>query len=159
MVHCFLLWQHERSLRATMELRRNHLGGHRSKNNDAHGATAGMAAKHKIVGSIRAMKRESTTECSISNRSQTRSALKFRTARQFLCISIFNMDLDGACRSVGRCSESLISFLQRIAVCHQRLEVQNTVRQETHGLRPRVVIAVDEFEIDLGSHVSGPPLV
>jgi len=142
-----------------MELRRNHLGGHRSFNNDAHGATAGMAVKRKIVGSIRAMKRESTTECSISNRSQTRSALKFRVAQRFLCISIFNMDLYGACRSVGGCSESLIGLLQRIAMRHQRLEVQNAVGQETHGLRPRVVIAVDEFEIDLKTHVSLPSLM
>lgn len=42
---------------------------------------------------------------------------------------------------------------------HQRLEVQNAVGQETHGLRPRVVIAVDEFEIDLKTHVSLPSLM
>lgn len=52
-----------------MELRRNHLGGHRSFNNDAHGATADMVAKRNIVGSIRAIKRESTTERPTSNQS------------------------------------------------------------------------------------------
>jgi hypothetical protein len=42
---------------------------------------------------------------------------------------------------------------------YQRLEVQNAVRQEAHGLRPRMVVAIDEFEIDLDTRVSRSPLV
>lgn len=47
--------------------RRNHVSSHRLYNDDAHGATADMTAKRNVVRSICAMKRESTTECSISN--------------------------------------------------------------------------------------------
>lgn len=68
-----------------------------------------------------------------------------------LWLTVLNMDLDGPRATICRGFKSLVCFLELIPVRYQGLQIDDFVLQKSNCRRPRVVITVDELQINLYS--------